>query len=103
MFSNCRGGFRQDLSHYVRSEWEANVCRSLKSKNIQYQYEFDTFPVNLDDKIHYYTPDFKLLNKYIEVKGHAKSSVDWGCCCKICDKSRRVYEAFKKSISSSCN
>lgn len=64
------GGIREDLGHYVRSRWEANICRWLAFLGIKYEYEPDVFRlvdglVSLD-----YTPDIKISDKvYIEVKG----------------------------------
>jgi hypothetical protein len=64
------GGTRKDLGHYVRSRWEANICRWLKYLNINYYYEKDSF-VLLDGITELiYTPDLKIFdNIYIEIKG----------------------------------
>ncbi|MBA7557968.1 hypothetical protein ES705_50753 [subsurface metagenome] len=74
------GGFREDLGHYVRSRWEANIGRYLKfliekRKIKKYEYEVDTFEFNkIKRGNRSYTPDFKVyLNngeiEYWEVKG----------------------------------
>ena len=61
-------GFREDIGHFVRSTWEANIARLLQAMEIEYEYEkyrFDT-PNGL------YIPDFYLSedNYYVEVKGY---------------------------------
>ncbi len=54
-----KGGFREDLGHYVRSSWEADFARILKLHNLNYEYEIKTFPlIKRDGKIIHYTPDF---------------------------------------------
>ena len=65
---STRGGYRDDLCHYVRSRWEANVARLLKFLGLTYEYEPKRF--NLSDSS--YLPDFyvKDLDHYIEVKGY---------------------------------
>src|SRR5208282_4746273 len=94
-YSNCRGGFRKDLGHYVRSEWEAKVCRFLKSSDKAYVYEGVSFPVAVNGKVHFYTPDLEVNGKFFEIKGHAKGESAWVCKCKVCVKQREVYECFK--------
>jgi len=67
-----RGGFRQDLRHYVRSSWEADFARILKLHNLEYEYEPKTFElVREDGNILHYTPDFyvKTQNTFYEIKG----------------------------------
>lgn len=64
------GGRREDIGHYVRSRWEANICRLLKHVGIRYQYEPDRFKLEEGDNRYIYTPDIKIAEKiYIEVKG----------------------------------
>jgi hypothetical protein len=74
-----KGGYRQDLTHYVRSTWEANFSRILNHLNIPYEYEPDVFPLMGEDGslIDTYTPDFKLKGRYYEIKGVFKSASDW--------------------------
>jgi len=73
-------GFREDLGHYVRSKWEANIGRYLNyliknGKIKEYEYEIDTFEFKgIKRGNRSYTPDFKVyLNsgniEYWEVKG----------------------------------
>ncbi|PIS34861.1 MAG: hypothetical protein COT37_00410 [Parcubacteria group bacterium CG08_land_8_20_14_0_20_43_9] len=67
-----RGGFRQDLNHYVRSSWEADFARILKLHNLKYKYEPQTFSlIKQNREILHYTPDFyvKSNNTYYEIKG----------------------------------
>jgi len=64
------GGKREDLGHYVRSRWEANICRLLKYTGIYYQFEPDTFKLSDGTNMYCYTPDIKIARRiYIEVKG----------------------------------
>lgn len=74
------GGFREDLGHYVRSRWEANIGRYLKfliekRKIKKYEYEVDCFEFKkIKRGNRSYTPDFKVFNndgniEYWEVKG----------------------------------
>ncbi|MEK9134860.1 MAG: DNA polymerase III subunit alpha [Patescibacteria group bacterium] len=67
-----KGGFREDLKHYVRSTWEADFARILKLKNLDYQYEPSTFKLTRrNGEILHYTPDFyvKSNNTFYEIKG----------------------------------
>lgn len=65
---NAKGGFREDIGHYVRSIWEANICRIFNFLNIKYQYEPEVFEMKSGKS---YRPDFYLPEKdlWIEVKG----------------------------------
>ena len=89
-----KGGFRPDLGHYVRSTWEANICRILKLCNIKYIYE----PKRFFYGNHSYCPDLFLenKNKYVEIKGHAKSERDWKCVCDSCVKTKHGVEEIRK-------
>jgi hypothetical protein len=60
------GGFRLDLGHYVRSNWEANFARILRLQGKTYEYEPQTFEL-LEGKS--YTPDFLVEGTFYEVKG----------------------------------
>ncbi|MFV0249747.1 MAG: topoisomerase DNA-binding C4 zinc finger domain-containing protein [Bacilli bacterium] len=68
--------FRDDLQMEVRSSWEANVARTLKHLNIEFEYETDGFQLDSKNSSYLYAsqlyvPDFILKNKtLIEVKGH---------------------------------
>jgi hypothetical protein len=67
-----KGGFREDLNHYVRSSWEADFARILKLHNLEYEYEPETFELKRDNgKILNYTPDFYVPSKntFYEIKG----------------------------------
>ncbi len=65
-----KGGFREDIGHYVRSRWEANFARYLNYMGMPYEYEPKTF--SLSDTLTY-TPDFRIhhhgIDIYIELKG----------------------------------
>lgn len=64
------GGIRKDLGHYVRSRWEANICRLLKHVGISYLFEPDFLPLSKGNKQYIYIPDIKIAKDiYIEVKG----------------------------------
>ncbi len=47
-YSRCKGGYRKDIGHYVRSGWEADICRIFKYCNAEYDYE--AFSIQLNDK-----------------------------------------------------
>lgn len=66
-----RGGYREDLGHYVRSSWEANVCRLMKYFGVKYEYEKYWFEVECNKKKFRYAPDLYLpeFGKYVEIKG----------------------------------
>ena len=78
-----RGGTRDDLGIYVRSGWEANICRYLNFIKIKWEYESTTYYFNdspiIKNKIRKgtlsYTPDFRLIdsNTLIEIKGFFRS------------------------------
>lgn len=76
--NRSKGGTRKDLGIYVRSRWEANICRYYNFIGIKWMYEPKTFFFNdsllIKKKIKKgtlsYTPDFYLPNEdlYIEIK-----------------------------------
>ncbi len=61
-------GMRQDLGHFVRSSWEANIIRVFKFLGFSYLYEPISFPLSNGTT---YTPDLFLpeTDEIIEVKG----------------------------------
>ena len=64
------GGIREDIGHYVRSSWEANIARLLKWFGIPYEFEPDVIELlTLEGESLFYKPDFKTEYGYIEVKG----------------------------------
>jgi hypothetical protein len=67
LHSRGNGGFRKDLQHYVRSNWEANFARILNYNNVKYEYEkhFFVFPNGST-----YTPDFLIDDTFFEIKGY---------------------------------
>ena len=62
--------FRNDLGHFVRSTWEANICRIFNFENIKYEYESKRCRFDLGE--HVYICDFYLptYDIFIEVKGY---------------------------------
>ena len=66
--TRAKGGYRNDIGHYVRSSWEANYCRYLLFKNRLYFYEPKTFELPNGKT---YTPDFYLVDRniFVEIKG----------------------------------
>lgn len=79
-FLNCKknkkslykSGFRDDLTHYVRSSWEANFARVLNYLNRNYEYEKQHFTLSNGTK---YYPDFYdyKRNCFYEIKGFWKN------------------------------
>ena len=72
MSSIAKGGFRRDLGIYVRSSWEANICRYYNFVGIKWIYEpreFEFFKIKRGSR--FYKPDIYLpeQNKFIEIKG----------------------------------
>jgi len=73
----ARGGFRKDLGIYVRSSWEANICRYYNFVGIKWIYEpreFEFFKIKRGSR--FYKPDIYLpeQNKFIEIKGFFTAS-----------------------------
>lgn len=68
MYTTAKGGTREDLKQYFRSNWEANFARILNYENKTWFYECCTF--QLENSVSY-TPDFYLLDedKFVELKG----------------------------------
>ena len=68
LYSSAKGGFRQDLKLYFRSNWEANFARILNLLNKTWEYECKTF--KLEESLSY-TPDFWVVDDstYYEIKG----------------------------------
>ena len=52
-------GYREDIGHFVRSSWEANVARFLKFLGIAYEYEVKRFKLPQTT----YCPDFLFTTK----------------------------------------
>ncbi len=67
-----KSGYREDLGHYVRSSWEADMARVFRHLEIEYQYEPQTFELSKEQNITItYTPDFYVPEQdtFYEVKG----------------------------------
>jgi hypothetical protein len=66
-----KSGIREDIGHFVRSTWEANFARILRHLGWKYEYEPEIFWLKRKDGSEIsYTPDFKVGNTYIEIKGY---------------------------------
>jgi len=65
-------GYREDLNLRVRSTWEANIARILNYKNIDWEYEPESFELSALNTT--YRPDFliKVGRKkcYVEIRGY---------------------------------
>jgi DNA polymerase III alpha subunit len=67
-----KSGYREDLGHYVRSTWEADMARVFRHLEWEYHYEPQTFElIRSDGKTLTYTPDFYVPQQdtYYEIKG----------------------------------
>jgi hypothetical protein len=67
-----KSGYREDLGHYVRSSWEADIARVFRYLGWEYQYEPETFELVREDGITMtYTPDFFIPEQttFYEIKG----------------------------------
>lgn len=67
-----KSGYREDLDHYVRSSWEADMARVFRYLGWEYQYEPQTFELVKDNGVAItYTPDFYVpdQNTFYEIKG----------------------------------
>lgn len=52
------------------SSWEYLYANYLRNNNISFEYQPDVkFEYIYDNKTHYYFPDFKVGNEYVEIKG----------------------------------
>lgn len=63
-----KGGYREDLDCWFRSEWEAAYARSLNASGTPWEYELYSFPLSSGK---HYLPDFYLpeTDEWVEVKG----------------------------------
>jgi len=93
-----KGGIREDIGFYVRSSWEANLCRIFKLYNRDFIFEPKRFEIIINNIPCTYLPDFyiKKSNKYYEIKGHAKSSNNWFCSCSVCIKNREKIRQVRE-------
>lgn len=83
--AGAKGGKRADLGWlYVRSAWEANICRVLNAMQASGEIHFWSYePINFEFPIkrgtRFYKPDFAVVYTegadpvYWEVKGHLDS------------------------------
>lgn len=80
-YQRGNGKYREDLGHYVRSNWEANFARILLLQNRAYEYEPTSFVLNETTT---YTPDFKVGEVFYEIKGY------------MSEKDRKKIQDFKE-------
>lgn len=94
-----KGGIREDIGHYVRSTWEANICRICIYVGRKYTYEPTRFPITIDSNQYSYCPDLYFPDKgfYYEIKGHARSSALWICDCIHCVKNRKIISQVRQT------
>jgi hypothetical protein len=89
---HSKSGYREDLQHFIRSTWEANVCRIFKLCDIRYEYESNKCRFDLGVlgtlTIDLYLPD---SGKYVEVKGYLHPK------CK--DKWKKFIELYPNEVS----
>lgn len=64
----------------MRSTWEANFARILKTLGIEYEYEPEWFEIGNRK----YLPDFKVGDEYYEIKGYMRPDA------------KQKIEAFRK-------
>lgn len=71
-YSHTKTGYRSDLGITVRSGWEANLLRVLKSYDIPYEFEPNIFYFPIKRGNRSYCPDIWLprTQEWIEVKGY---------------------------------
>lgn len=107
-YMKVKSGFREDLGHYVRSSWEANICRIYKFLGKTYEYESKNCKFDLCDLgiliLDTYLPED---NVWIEVKGYLTESCKkkWrefikifpNIIVKVIDK--EVYDVLTKKYS----
>ena len=65
-----KGGYRNDIGHYVRSTYEHYFAQQLIKKNIEYFYEPKSFAIQVNGQETTFTPDFYLIteNRWVEIK-----------------------------------
>lgn len=65
---NGKGGYRDDIGHYVRSTYEHKFAQALIHMGIPYAYEKYKYIVTIDGVDCSYTPDFVFNNLTIDIK-----------------------------------
>lgn len=94
-----RIGKRKDLGLFLRSGWESNLARVFKYEGLEFFYEpkvfyFDKFKHGTVS----YVPDFRLGNRWVEVKGFLKNQDK----TKI-RRFKRFYPDEAKNLVAVCN
>ena len=78
--------------------WELNYAKWLDANNIKWERPSIRFTYKFKDKVHYYTPDFYLIetNEYVEVKGYktAKDEAKW----RDFPKEQKLKILFEKDL-----
>lgn len=79
-YTSAKGGIREDLNQYFRSNWEANYARILNLENKVWKYEVKTFQLSEGS----YTPDFWIEddNTFVEIKGRSTALQKFQLFCK---------------------
>jgi len=63
-----KGGFKEDIGHYIRSSYEHRFCKFLKNLKIRYEYEPKRFVVFVNKEKVTFTPDFCINGIWFEIK-----------------------------------
>jgi hypothetical protein len=63
-----KGGFREDIGHYVRSSYEHVFALWLINQGLDYKYEPQVFTLNINDQATTFTPDFWVNGYWFEIK-----------------------------------
>lgn len=66
-YKNIKKGFYKGI--WCDSSWELAFLIYCLEHNITIKRNTDKFPYYIEDKLHYYIPDFIIGNTYIEIKG----------------------------------
>lgn len=84
-----KGGFREDIGHYVRSSYEHVFARWLIHKNISYKYEETRFNLLIDNDIVGYSPDFETDECWYEIKNPYNVTLE---------SFQKILFVFKKTV-----
>ena len=76
-YKNIKKGFYKGI--WCDSSWELAFLIYCLEHNIAIKRNIDKFPYYIENKLHYYIPDFIIGNTYIEIKGR----VDYRCKYKF--------------------
>ena len=76
-YKNIKRGFYKGI--WCDSSWELAFLIYCLEHNIEIKRNFVKFPYYIENKLHYYIPDFIVGNTYIEIKGR----IDYRCKYKF--------------------